>query len=484
MRVDIIQSVLTLNPCYTANRKITVQGLMLHSVGCPQPNASVFIKNWNKESYNSACVHGFIDANTGAIYQTLPWDHRGWHCASGNKGSGNNTHIGIEMCEPACIKYISGATFECYDKEEAIAAAKRTWDSAVKLFAYLCKLYNLNPLADGVIISHKEGYYRGIASGHGDPSHMWEQLGMTEYTMDTFRSAVKNAMLSIVVESETQKTEIANTLKGANNEEKIWNYLCDNLKNKYGVAGLMGNLYAESGLSPINLQNTYNTKLNYTDQGYTDAVDKGEYSNFIKDSAGYGLAQWTYWSRKEGLYVYAKSKGVSIGDLGAQLEYLMKELKESYSSTVLTHLKNAKTVRSASDIVLTKFERPADQSSSVQKKRAEYGQIYYDKYVNDKSIIENKPNTTPSNNNTTPSNNKNTSETTSKMYVVQVGAYLLKANANQIQKRLEKAGFETAIVLDGIYYRVQVGAFSNKTNATNMVIKLNKAGFKAIIKEK
>ena len=480
MNVDIIQSILTLNPCYTANRKITVQGLMLHSVGCPQPNASVFIKNWNKESYKSACVHGFIDANTGAIYQTLPWDHRGWHCASGDKGSGNNTHIGVEMCEPACIKYISGATFECYDKEEAIATAKRTWDSAVKLFAYLCKIYNLNPLADGVIISHKEGYYRGIASGHGDPSHMWEQLGMTDYTMDTFRKAVNAMMPSIKIESNP-KVDSNTVLVGANNEEKIWNYLYENIKNKYGVAGLMGNLYAESGLSPINLQNTYNTKLNYTDQGYTDAVDKGEYNNFIKDSAGYGLAQWTYWSRKEGLYVYAKSKGASVGDLATQLEYLMKELKESYSTSVLTPLKNAKTVRSASDVVLLKFEKPADQSSSVQKKRADFGQIYYDKYTSGKVAATQttvKPTTTPATP-TTP-----IKPTKQIIYVVQVGAYLLKANANQIQKRLEKAGFETAVILEGVYYRVQVGAFSNKTNATNMVAKLNKAGFKAIIKEK
>lgn len=480
MNVDIIQSILTLNPCYTANRKITVQGLMLHSVGCPQPNASVFIKNWNKESYKSACVHGFIDANTGAIYQTLPWDHRGWHCASGDKGSGNNTHIGVEMCEPACIKYISGATFECYDKEEAIATAKRTWDSAVKLFAYLCKIYNLNPLVDGVIISHKEGYYRGIASGHGDPSHMWEQLGMTDYTMDTFRKAVNAMMPSIKIESNL-KADSNTVLVGANNEEKIWNYLYDNIKNKYGVAGLMGNLYAESGLSPINLQNTYNTKLNYTDQGYTDAVDKGEYNNFIKDSAGYGLAQWTYWSRKEGLYAYAKSKGTSVGDLATQLEYLMKELKESYFTSVLTSLKNAKTVRSASDVVLLKFERPADQSSSAQKKRAEFGQIYYDKYASGKVAATQttvKPITTPATPTTT------TKPTKQINYVVQVGAYLLKANANQIQKRLGKAGFETTVILEGAYYRVQVGVFSNKTDATNMVAKLNKAGFKAIIKEK
>ena len=174
MNTNIIQSILTLNPCYTANKKIEVKGIFLHSVGCPQPNASVFIKNWNKATYKNACVHGFIDANTGVVYQTLPWNHRGWHCGKGNKGSGNNTHIGVEMCEPACIKYISGSTFECYDKEEAVIAVKRTWNSAVKLCAYLCKLYNLNPLADGVIVSHKEGYYRGIASGHGDPSHLWE----------------------------------------------------------------------------------------------------------------------------------------------------------------------------------------------------------------------------------------------------------------------------------------------------------------------
>ena len=85
----------------------------------------------------------------------------------------------------------------------------------------------------------------------------------------------------------------------------------------------MGNLYAESGLSPINLQNSYNTKLKYSDAAYTDAVDNGKYTNFVKDSAGYGLAQWTYWSRKQNLLNYAKSTGKSIGDLNMQLEFLM-----------------------------------------------------------------------------------------------------------------------------------------------------------------
>lgn len=187
--MKLVQSFLTKNPCYKAGKKITVKGLMLHSVGCPQPSAAVFIKNWNSESYDRACVHGFIDGNDGTVYQTLPWNHRGWH----GGGSSNNTHIGVEMCEPACIKYTGGATFTCSDTATAKAVAKRTYEAAVELFAFLCSEYDLDPLADGVIVSHAEGYKRGIASNHGDPEHLWKQLGM-DYTMDGFRKAVKAAM--------------------------------------------------------------------------------------------------------------------------------------------------------------------------------------------------------------------------------------------------------------------------------------------------
>ena len=187
--MKLVQSILTKNPCYTAGRKITVKGLMLHSVGCPQPKASVFINSWNSASYDRACVHGFIDGNDGTVYQTLPWNHRGWHCGSGSKGSANTTHIGVEMCEPACIKYTGGANFTCSDTATAKAVAKRTYEAAVELFAMLCKQYSLDPTADGVIISHREGHSRGIASNHGDPEHLWTQLGMG-YTMDGFRQDV------------------------------------------------------------------------------------------------------------------------------------------------------------------------------------------------------------------------------------------------------------------------------------------------------
>lgn len=191
--MKLVESILTKNPCYTAGRTITVKGLMLHSVGCSQPSALAFIKNWNSPSFERACVHGFIDGNDGTVYQTLPWNHRGWHCGSSINGSANNTHIGVEMCEPACITYTGGATFKCSDIATAKAVAERTYKAAVELFAMLCNEFGLDALADGVVISHKEGHARGIASNHGDPEHLWSQLGLP-YTMDTFRKAVKFAM--------------------------------------------------------------------------------------------------------------------------------------------------------------------------------------------------------------------------------------------------------------------------------------------------
>ena len=143
-------------------------------------------------------------------------------------------------------------------------------------------------------------------------------------------------------------------LTGNNTEERIWNHLKGWILNDYGTAALMGHLYAESGLNPRNLQNSYEKSLGYTDDTYTAAVDSGKYAGFVRDSAGYGLAQWTYWSRKEALLAYVKAAGASVGDLETQLGFLRKELAESYPS-VLAALKSAKSVREASDVVLTKY---------------------------------------------------------------------------------------------------------------------------------
>ena len=203
--MKLVERIMTKNPCYTAGEKITVKGLMLHSVGCPQPRAEAFVSNWNSASYDRACVHGFIDGNDGTVYQTLPWNHRGWHAG----GAANNTHIGVEMCEPSSIKYVGGATFECSDLAQARKVAERTYKAAVELFAMLCKKFNLNPHGDGVIISHAEGCKRGVASNHGDPEHLWRQLGMG-YTMDTFRNAVAAAIGSGEAKKEgTQASRFA-----------------------------------------------------------------------------------------------------------------------------------------------------------------------------------------------------------------------------------------------------------------------------------
>ena len=175
------------------------------------------------------------------------------------------------------------------------------------------------------------------------------------------------------------------SLVGKTNEEKIWNYLYGKIGNAFGVAGCMGNLYWESGLNPKNLQGTGNKKLGMTDDEYVIAVDNEIYTNFIKDSHGFGLAQWTYHTRKKALYEYAKFTKKSIGDLEMQLEFLMKELNEGYKH-VLNTLKTATSVLQASNAVLLKYERPADQSETAQSKRASCGQKYYDKYANSNII--------------------------------------------------------------------------------------------------
>lgn len=170
-------------------------------------------------------------------------------------------------------------------------------------------------------------------------------------------------------------------LIGSTSEERQYRFLLAEIGNKYGAAGLAGNIKAESNHQANNLQNSYNTKLGMTDEQYTAAVDNGTYTNFVHDSAGYGLVQWTYWSLKQYLLDFWNSYGGSIGDEEMQLRCLVKQLKEGYKA-VWNVLVSAKSVREASDAVLLKFERPADQSVSAQERRAGYGQAILNKYDN------------------------------------------------------------------------------------------------------
>lgn len=156
----------------------------------------------------------------------------------------------------------------------------------------------------------------------------------------------------------------------------------------YGACGAMGNIYAESGANPRNLENLCEKRLNYkyTDDTYTEAVDSGEITRDLflhplgdNRQYGYGFCQWTSAGRKAGLYDLVKARGVSIGNAKVQTEYMLSELEKSYKS-VLQVLKTATSVQEASDVFLVKFEAPADTGSTVKKARASYGEQYLKLY--------------------------------------------------------------------------------------------------------
>lgn len=176
------------------------------------------------------------------------------------------------------------------------------------------------------------------------------------------------------------------------NAEIIWRFLWERLGNAYGTAGLMGNLQAESALNPRNLQNSHERVIGYNDDTYTEDVDCGAYAwdQFVNDRAGYGIAQWTHPDRKRALFEYAKDAGTSIGDLTMQLNFLIAELSKSYQSVFRTLLE-ARTVREASDAVMTKYEIPADLSDANKARRAALGEALYARFASDgKSSVDNE----------------------------------------------------------------------------------------------
>lgn len=186
--MNIIEAYATQNKCYQIGTPLKPRGIMLHSIGCPQPNAAVMARYYNQyqPGGQSVCVHGFIQRD-GTYYQTLPYNLRAWHCG----GAANATHIGIEMTEPASIVYTGGASWRDLDTDATETHVRGTYAAAVELFAQLCTQYALDPLEDGVIISHAEGAARGIASAHADPTHLWRAFGLT---MDGFRADVAAKM--------------------------------------------------------------------------------------------------------------------------------------------------------------------------------------------------------------------------------------------------------------------------------------------------
>ncbi|WP_169008410.1 N-acetylmuramoyl-L-alanine amidase [Faecalispora jeddahensis] len=201
--MNLHKLILTNNACYKAGRTITPKGIMVHSTGANNPNLKRYVgpddgllgknqygNHWNQDKPDGrqVCVHGFIGKladGSIATYQTLPWNMRGWHCGSGAKGSGNDTHIGFEICE---------------DDLTDVTYFNKVYTEAVELCLYLCKSYGLT---EKDIICHSEGAKLGIASNHGDVMHWFPKHGKS---MDTFRAEVKVGLaFATTVEPTTSK---------------------------------------------------------------------------------------------------------------------------------------------------------------------------------------------------------------------------------------------------------------------------------------
>lgn len=209
---------LTKNECYQKGKIIIPKGIMVHSTGANNPNLKRYVQpndgrlgvnnngnHWNqfRPAGSQVCVHAFIgklENGEIATYQTLPWNIRGWHCG----GNGNNTHIGFEICEDG----LNDANYFA-----------KVYKEAVEFTAYLCKMYNLNPMQDGVVICHSEGAKMGIASNHADVMHWFPKF---EKNMDTFRADVKKQMEG---EDDMTKQEVIEIIK--EQDEKPYNKIED-----------------------------------------------------------------------------------------------------------------------------------------------------------------------------------------------------------------------------------------------------------------
>ena len=233
--MNLRKLIFTKNRCYIEGKKITPKGIMVHSTGKNNPALKRYVNpddgllgknqygnHWNRSFYPGKCTPAFIGKladGSIATYQVLPWDHRGWHSASGKKGSANNTHISFEICEDN----LKDATY-----------FKKVYQEAVELCVYLCKMYHLT---EKTIIDHREGHIAGIASNHGDVAHWFSKHGKT---MDDFRADVKKLLNPTAT---TDKTDSVEKLKAT---DKAQGYSA-NLSGTYTVTASALNIRHGAG---------------------------------------------------------------------------------------------------------------------------------------------------------------------------------------------------------------------------------------------
>ena len=212
-------------------------------------------------------------------------------------------------------------------------------------------------------------------------SDHFEMQYPSEITVSRYKAAslsLSVTLLELPSLLERQSSFIPNLPVPYPQQQQIWNYLLEITGNAYAAAGLMGNLYAESGLVPTNLQDACEASLGYEDGTYTEAVDSGTYSDFTTDWAGYGLAQWTWQERKQNLMAFAQDAGMSVGSLDLQLRFVAWELEER---GLLSELQAVRSVRESSDLVLFRYEAPLDTSARTQTVRCGLSMTFYNRFA-------------------------------------------------------------------------------------------------------
>lgn len=267
-----ITCMMTQSTCYKGTGKMQVKGVLWHSTGTNNPNLKRYvqpdddakdqeamIKLLGKNSYGNDWNHTKVQAGLNAwigkladgmvaAVQTMPWDYKPWGCGSGSKGSCNAGWIQLEICEDDL-------------KDEVYF--KKAYQEACELTAYLCKKFGIDPKGTvsfnevkvPTILCHADSYKLGLGSNHGDVLHWFPKFGKS---MDSVRADVAALMDS---------SKAVPTAEVVTDPEKtIWDFLMGKIGNAYGVAGLQGNIFSESGCRANNLQNFYEKKLNITDQ--------------------------------------------------------------------------------------------------------------------------------------------------------------------------------------------------------------------------
>ena len=243
-------------------------------------------------------------------------------------------------------------------------------DGMTSTYAYLDEVYPINGA------SVKQGEVIGTMGSTGDTKEK-----ALHFEIKVSSGSRVNPSTYVSGQSPRPQPSTVATIKGGTNTQSVCLTLKEYGASENGIAAVMANLNFESGFSSINLQNDYEKKLGFTDQSYTNAVDNGTYTNFVNDSAGYGICQWTYHSRKAGLLNSARSNGVSIGDLGNQISFLFKELQNGYSGLYNSIMTGNASVDYIASNFCHSFENPYEHTQ-CDTTRVNYAKSYYNYVIN------------------------------------------------------------------------------------------------------